>query len=61
MAVRQFRLLACSLAVLLVMSLLPVALVSAQEPVLLRVLNYFDATSPGAQRDLDEVWRVFEE
>lgn len=32
---------------------------SAQEPVVLTVLEYFDATSPYAPREIDEVWNEF--
>ncbi|MCR4426999.1 MAG: extracellular solute-binding protein, partial [Firmicutes bacterium] len=32
----------------------------ARAPIVLRVLNYMDATSPGAYRELTEVWEAFE-
>lgn len=36
------------------------ALAAPSEPIRLSVLNYRDATSPGAQREIDEIWRAFE-
>ena len=33
--------------------------VLAEEKITLTVLNYFDLTSPGAERELEEVWREF--
>lgn len=33
---------------------------SSGEPIVLTVLNYFDATNPNAQREIDEVWAEFE-
>lgn len=39
----------------------PAHVAVAEEPIVLRVLHYFDATNPGAQRELDEVWKRFEE
>ncbi|BAS26203.1 ABC transporter substrate-binding protein [Limnochorda pilosa] len=30
------------------------------EPIVLTVLNYLDATSPGAEREVEEVWNAFE-
>lgn len=54
-------------AVVLVVALFLTVLVpsmnatAADTPVVLRVLHYFDATNPGAQRELDEVWKKFEE
>ena len=32
--------------------------VLAEEKITLTVLNYFDLTSPGAERELEEVWQV---
>lgn len=46
------------LAILLVSSVF-VPVTFAQERVTLTVLNYFDLTSPGAERELDEVWHEF--
>ena len=31
----------------------------AEEPIKITVLNYFDLTSPGAERELNEVWYEF--
>lgn len=38
----------------------PSASAAAQKPVVLRVLNYMDATSPSAYREVHEVWEAFE-
>ena len=45
---------------LLVSLLLLGASAAAKDPVVLRVLYYFDATSPGAQREITEVWEAFD-
>ncbi|MCR4401652.1 MAG: extracellular solute-binding protein [Firmicutes bacterium] len=34
--------------------------VAADKPIVLRVLNYMDATSPSAYREITEVWEAFE-
>lgn len=47
------------LLVVLVISLLPMGTLAAKK-VTLRVLNYFDASSPGASREITEVWEAFE-
>ncbi|HHY09895.1 MAG TPA: carbohydrate ABC transporter substrate-binding protein [Firmicutes bacterium] len=47
------------LSILLVTSVF-VPLTLAEERVTLTVLNYFDLTSPGAQREIEEVWKEFE-
>ena len=31
-----------------------------QQPIRLRVYNYLDATSPGAYREIEEIWKAFE-
>src|SRR5690554_5980611 len=31
----------------------------AEEPIKITVLNYFDLTSPGAEREINEVWYEF--
>lgn len=46
------------LALLLIASVF-VPTTFAQERITISVLNYFDLTSPGAERELDEVWREF--
>lgn len=46
------------LALLLVASVF-VPTVLAEERITITVLNYFDLTSPGAERELEEVWREF--
>ena len=45
---------------LLVSLFLVGASAAAKDPIVLRVLYYFDATSPGAQRELTEVWEAFD-
>lgn len=45
---------------LLVSLFLVGASAAAADPIVLRVLYYFDATSPGAQRELTEVWEAFD-
>ena len=45
---------------LLVSLLLLGAFAAAKDPVVVRVLYYFDATSPGAQREIAEVWEAFD-
>lgn len=48
------------LAVLLVMgTFVPAALAQDEEKITITVLNYFDLTAPGAERELEEVWREF--
>ena len=42
---------------LLISVLIPVAF--AEEPITITVLHYFDLTSPGASRELEEVWGEF--
>ena len=46
------------MALLLVFALVP-SLIAA-EPVTIRVLNYLDASSPGAAREITDVWQKFE-
>lgn len=65
MSLSQFRF-DLKLAIVFVIALLlvgwvPSMHVAAEETVILRVLHYFDATSPGAQREIDDVWNAFEE
>ena len=45
---------------LLVSLFLVGASAAAKDPIVLRVLYYFDATGPGAQRELTEVWEAFD-
>lgn len=46
------------LLALLVFALVPTLI--AAEPVTIRVLNYLDASSPGAAREITDVWQKFE-
>jgi len=36
------------------------SLAQSDEPIVLTVLNYLDATSPGAEREIEEIWNAFE-
>ena len=47
------------LLLLLVFALVPNLI--AAEPITIRVLNYLDASSPGAAREITEIWQRFEE
>lgn len=47
------------LLVLLLVASVFVPATFAEEPVKITVLNYFDLTSPGAERELNEVWYEF--
>ncbi len=46
------------LAVLLIAGFVPAAL-AQEDKITITVLNYFDLTAPGAERELEEVWREF--
>jgi raffinose/stachyose/melibiose transport system substrate-binding protein len=59
MILRKSKLVVVLLAVLVV-SLLPFNSVFAAKKVTIRVLNYLDASSPGASREIIEVWQKFE-
>lgn len=47
------------LAVLLVVGIFAPAALAQEEKITITVLNYFDLTAPGAERELEEVWREF--
>src|SRR5690606_17326316 len=58
MSMRKFRTIA--LAVAMLGLLVGSWTVQAQEQVVVTVLDYFDATSPGAARENEEIWAEFE-
>lgn len=58
MTCRKWQMVILSLALLLAVGALNL---TAAEPVTIRVLNYLDASSPGAAREIVEIWQKFEQ